>query len=330
MRRVLWIVLGAAGLWSAYWLAGALLVSRALPEAVTAQTRSDLEVQLGEVSVAGYPLRFESTVERLQVRQPATGLTVYLPRIGVEMPAWWPGQATLTFPTELAQIALAGAEVIVRAEAAQGQLKLKPSPALALQDLSAQGGPWDITQDATSLLSGDGFTATLSETDGPAATYGIALNATGLTPGDLIRNSLSIPTDWPRQFAAAEVAAQVTLSRALDRHAAETPPQPRRIEVETARVIWGDVEISLAGLLDIAPEGIPQGEITLLVDNWRRLYDIARSGAVALPQQADLMLNALSNIGGDPDTLDLVLSFDTGQMTLGGIALGPAPRLIVE
>ncbi|NNK16286.1 MAG: DUF2125 domain-containing protein, partial [Sulfitobacter sp.] len=146
--------------------------------------------------------------------------------------------------------------------------------------------------------------------------------------GDVPRALLGIPQDWPYQWSVAKAAGALGFSVPLDRRSVDAGlPPPNRIEILDMQMIWGSVEVSANGSLNIDPEGIPEGDVSLFVDNWRILFDVAKASDLAIPAQADLMLNALANIGGDPDTLELTLSFADGDMSLSGIALGPAPRL---
>jgi hypothetical protein len=80
-------------------------------------------------------------------------------------------------------------------------------------------------------------------------------------------------------------------------------------------------------------QGSPEGALQLTVTNWRGMLDVAQGSGVldaGLRPQAETILGMLSNLGGDPDTLNMTLTFMDGTMALGPIHLGPAPRLILH
>ncbi|HSG55364.1 MAG TPA: DUF2125 domain-containing protein, partial [Paracoccaceae bacterium] len=85
------------------------------------------------------------------------------------------------------------------------------------------------------------------------------------------------------------------------------------------------------GLLDVAPDGEVSGRIDLKAVNWRRMLEIARATGLvpqATAQTYENALEILAGLSGDPDTLDLPVTFRNGRFSVGPIPFGPAPRLI--
>jgi hypothetical protein len=164
-------------------------------------------------------------------------------------------------------------------------------------------------------------------------TYQFDVNATNLTPGILMRAALSLPESWPGSFDAFTANLNVVFDVPWDRTAlAQKRPQPRVITLRKINAIWGDLRVSATGGLTIDLSGIPTGTMSVTVTNWREILKVAEtSGALPDAQrlQAEIILGALSNLGGSPDDLDLTLSLQNGEMSLGPIRLGPAPRLIL-
>ena len=66
---------------------------------------------------------------------------------------------------------------------------------------------------------------------------------------------------------------------------------------------------------------------------WRRLLEMAvATGLVAEPLAPTFErgLALLAALSGPPDTIDAPLTFARGQISLGPIPLGPAPKLIIR
>ena len=110
-------------------------------------------------------------------------------------------------------------------------------------------------------------------------------------------------------------------------------PQITRIALDDLSAKWGDATFRAAGLLDIDAAGIPEGDITIRAQEWRRILDMAvGSGALAqgfLPL-IDSTLELMAGLSGSPDDLDATLSFRNGRVSFGPIPLGPAPRIILR
>jgi len=107
-------------------------------------------------------------------------------------------------------------------------------------------------------------------------------------------------------------------------------PQPRRIVVEDAALRWGALDLRVAGTLDVATDGTPEGELLVKATNWREILAAART-AGALPEglaeAAERALELVSRLAGSPDTLDVPLVFSDGRTRLGPVPIGRAPSL---
>ena len=105
-------------------------------------------------------------------------------------------------------------------------------------------------------------------------------------------------------------------------------PQPRRIRIRLAEAKWGELELALAGTLEIDAEGRPDGRLTVKARNWRDILTLIRAGGWMPAGWVDLVEDALSlaaQLSGNPQSLDLPLDFSDGAMSLGPIPLGAAP-----
>ena len=107
-------------------------------------------------------------------------------------------------------------------------------------------------------------------------------------------------------------------------------PQPRRIELKLAEARWGRLELQAAGEVTVDAAGIPTGEITVKARNWRDILRLAVDSG-ALPQgfagTLEDGLALVSQMAGNPKTLDIPLGLRDGRVLLGPVPLGPAPVL---
>ena len=79
--------------------------------------------------------------------------------------------------------------------------------------------------------------------------------------------------------------------------------------------------------------GTPTGTVTIKARNWRDILALATaSGALpaALTDQIEQGLSLLANFSGNPETLDIPLTFSGGYIKIGLIPVAPAPRLSIR
>ncbi len=318
MRGLIRIVVVLAVLWTAWWFAAAY----AIREGIARNT----DVQAASVEVTGFPLALVTQISGMQLLDPARDVQVTADAVRLEAPAWWPGDATLFVPDDGVQITIGGRVLRLSAQAAAASLALHPGIALELERLGVTSGDWALTDAAETILGGGALDIGLVQNADAPTQYEFNARADGLRLGSDVRGRLGVPVGWPGSMSALEAGGSLQFADPLaQRHVQGPAPHLNAIQLTQALAIWGDVEISGAGTVVFDAAGVPEGELSVLVRNWRVLYRMA-DGLV--PQQTEIMLNALANIGGNPDTLDLTLRFAGGNAFLGPIPLGPVPPLV--
>lgn len=334
MRRLIWLIVILGILWSAWWALAARGIERGLTEWQNTQRAQGWQADIGSLETTGYPLALNTQVLDVALADPTSGVAVTLDDMRVQAPAYWPGYLTLTLPQTPVQLRAPDAKIFFRAPGGEVKLRLHPGTALELEQLRGVSGPWQVNTPAGNLLSADSLHIEMAQDTSASQTYHMTVDAQALTPGDLWRETLALPSDWPLSFDAFTADMTLTLDRAIDRAALKiNRPQPREITIQSAEVAWGPLRLTALGAVTIDPAGVPAGQLTLRAENWEQMLDLAEtSGALpaALRPQTDTLLGMLANFGGDRDVLDLAMRFDQGQMLLGQIRLGPAPRIYIR
>lgn len=332
MGRVIGFIVIIAALWSGWWFIAATGAERAVHNWLELRQAEGWQAQAQSVTQSGYPAMLNLRIDAPQLADPATGVALEMDQIMLSAPAWWPGDVTLTLPDTPIRMTSPDGPLTLQANEGQAVLNLHPGPSLQLEAMQATSGLWQITTPEGALLSGTDFTTSMVQNPENAETYTFDINATDLTPGTLLRAGL--PSDWPLKFDAFRARMTVTFDAPWDRTSLEDlRPQPRAITIEDADIKWGPLRHVASGALTIDSEGIPEGNLNVRIENWRQALDIAQdNGALSADfrPQAETVLNMLSNLGGNPDTLNLTMTFAEGAMTMGPIPLGPAPRIILR
>ena len=333
MRRLVWIFALLAVLWYGWWMLASSMLERSVAGWLTDRRAEGWQADVAAVTMAGFPGRLDMTLESVALADPATGVALDAGELRLSALAYWPGDVTVTLPNTPIRLTTPDISLSVTAQAAQADLRLHPRTSLQLERLSATSGPWTLDAPEGPLLWADDFSAEVIQGQ-EAETYRFALNATQLTPGGRIRKTLKLADDWPLAFETFIADVTVTFDAPLDRFTLENRrPQPREIHADRIEAHWGGLRLVAQGMLSVDAEGIPDGQLDLLFENWREALDLAgKNGAVpaGMLPQAELMLSALAYMSDNPDTLDLSIAFRGGAAYLGPISLGPAPRLILR
>lgn len=332
MRLLAIILVLAALAWGGYWTIG----SRTLEQQTAAwfdARRAEGWVADSSVEVKGFPNRFDLSLQDVTLADPDTGLAWNMPFFQAlalsykpnEVIAVWPSEQTVSTPYEKLQ---------VNTEDMRARVNFSPESALTLQ--------WaNLVIDAARLRSDAGWEAAVDQlrlafrqNEESPETYDIGFEAEGLSPPQLIRSRLDPMGALPEKLLRLRLDATARFDRPWDRRAIEDRrPQPRQIELKEAKAQWGELDLRLAGALDLDPEGYPAGEITVRAENWRDILQLAvnaRTIPSPLASTAESVLTMLANASGSPNSLEVPITFADRRMSFGPIPLGPAPRLVLR
>jgi hypothetical protein len=325
MRLLTIIVAILASLWGGYWFVGSSALERAAKDWFTTQSAA----RYTGLSVAGFPNRFDLTVEGLHLEAPGGRLTWDAPTAKLYAMTWkpWhiiaalPSAQTLTLPDQV---------ITLTSTNLQGSLSVAPDTRAELNELRLIGAALEAASSAGwTLAAGDLSLAARRDASAPD-TYEIGLRITDLTPDPALMTALLGKADLPPAIGLIHADARVTLSAPLDRFAGDTHPQLTKIALADASLEWGSLKLTGKG--DIAPDadGLAQGRIDWTLENWQVVPDLVVETGLVKPEirpTVERMLQVLADQSPDPKILSLPLILQNGRMSLGPFPLGPAPRL---
>lgn len=335
MRILLAVILVAAVAWAGYWFLGAQATERGLRGWLDARAAEGWVVSVDRIRTAGFPNRFDTTLDRLDLADPATGWawrapffqTLALSYRPNHMIAVWPDSQTLATPLQRMEIG---------SDRMRGSLVFAGGTAFTLDRAT-------IEMSAVTLESTAGWQAAMGDSQlalrrTPAKaghSYDIAFHATDLALPDGLAARLGQGANVGDVVQRLGVEAQVEFDAPWDRRAIENRrPQPTRIDLTLARARWGGLDLRIAGALDVDVAGVPTGSITVKATNWREMLAMAQAAGMVPEGLARLLeggLAQMARMNGNPDTLDVPLRFADGRVSLGGVLpLGRAPRLVLR
>lgn len=331
MKRLLVVILAAALGWSAYWFVGSSGAKSGFTAWFDARQSEGWQAEVSDITVSGYPNRFDTTFTEIALADPDTGVAWQAPFFQLFALSYkpnhvigiWPNEQTLAFPDQSVQ---------VTSEKMRASLVLRAGTALLLDRANFSVDTLGVQSSADWRLAANSLNLALHRQDKGFHTYRLALKSEGLAPP--IAYNLPSGKSLPKTLKIVQADLFVGFDAPWDRHALEDArPQPTWIDVKTAQVTWGDLELQAAGKVTVDSTGYPNGELTLRATNWREIIAVARAtdqiptGVLNAVEQG---LELLAGLSGNPKTLDIPLNFGSGATRIGPIPIGPAPRLVLR
>jgi len=334
MRLMLGIVMTAAALWSGYWYLGSTGVTTAFESWFKARRADGWVAEYSDIATRGFPNRFDTTFTDISLADTHTGLAWEAPIFQILALSYKPNHAIAVWP-DRQLLATPLEKYVVSSEDMRASLVTGADITLPLERATLTAESLNITPDdsdqptriAALTLAAERATASPS-------TYRLGFRADGLAPSLPWRVRIDPAGSLPDQLDALSADLTVTFDKPWDRSTIEIArPQPRRIKVRLAEARWGKLELQAAGEVDVDQQGLPTGELVIKARNWRDILDLAVATG-NLPQGfADTLrdgLGLVSQMAGNPKTLDVPLNFRNGRVLLGPVPLGPAPVLILR
>lgn len=332
MRLLKWVSLGAV-VWSIYWAVAAWGLRSGFEAWFAEQTRQGWQVEHGDLQSAGFPLRHSTSIDQPLLADPGTGLAWSADWLTFNSPALWPGAQTVHFPASPQRFSFFDQSRSLVAQDMVADLQLAPGLALTLESLRLGSGSWQILEAEDTIWLAEDLELEMKQGDQPEA-YELSASATGFAPGGMLRRMPQLNRDLPPRFDSLQLLAQVRFDTTWDRRAIELRrPQPRQIDLELAEAQWGEMRFKATGSLQVDELGQLDGALTLRVENWRRILEIAERSSLLPPSSRaaiERVLALFSRDSGQGDKLDSTLSFQDGQLWLGPLPLGAAPRLVLR
>ena len=330
MKRLLIATLVAAGLWAGYWFIGSQGIKSDYSDWFEARRAEGWSADYADLSLRGFPNRFDITFDDLALADPETGWAWQVPFFQILSLSYKPNHVIAIWPNDQL-LATPIAKFDITSARMQASIVTEPDSDLALERANLVADTLQIARrghDATTMTA---LHAAIRRSAEDPHSYRIALTADDLAPSSQLRALVDHGDGLPRTLSAFSADLQLAFDRPWDLSAIETSrPQPRRIDVKLAEAKWGDLELALAGALDVDDQGRPKGRLTVKARNWRDMLEIAVSSKAISRGFADQLASGLSLIAGmsgNPSTLDIPLDFRRDLVFLGPVPIGEAPLL---
>jgi hypothetical protein len=332
MKRLLFVIVLLACIWAGFWLSASTGLKSAFETWFEDRRAQGWVAEYSDLSVRGFPNRVDTHFSDLQLADPRTGWAWEAPFFQLlalsykpnHVIAVWPNEQLLATPTQKFDITSNSLQASVVLDAGT-RLPLNRAnlvaETLTLQDRDGQ---------ATTMTA---LRAAIQHDAEAPQTYRFAIETDDFAPPMSFRGLIGAES-LPRAFSALRAQVSVSFDAPWDLDAIESRrPQPTHVDLSLAEARWGNLEIWLAGAADVDASGALSGKFTIKLRNWRDILRMAvRSGQIpqGLGDQMEKGLGLLSQLAGNPNTLDVPLDIRRGVAFLGPIPVGQVPPLVLR
>lgn len=335
MRKLIIISIILSGLWGGYWFVGSTALETGLKDFLSTKhgTNDPVRIEYSDLSVRGFPNRFDTRLTDIVFSDTQNNINWQAPFLQLYALSYKPNHIiaalphtqTLQLPNQTLQIDSAeikGSIVFV----AQSLLK----QALEIDRSSFVVRALEITSDTGWKTNIKEANIATRQTPASALHYDVAISAMTITLPDSLRVLIDPTRQQPTLLDALSLNSTLGFSHPWDLRAGRgATPKVRELTLNNMSVLWGDVHLQASGTLQVDPVGHPVGRLDLIATNWKNLYDLAKSNNTINPDSAITILNGLKVLAEMSEGENIIkapLNFANGQMLLGPLPIGPAPR----
>ena len=320
-------MLAAAVAYGGYWFVASRAVLQGARAALV-QMQADGRADFTDVSLAGFPSRFDLTIDNPALVGSSGRVRWQAPFVQIFALSYHPNQIIAVWPHDQT-LTLAGAgSVAITAQDLRASALFSATPALPLDHAQIVGKGLRLVSDLDWGLAMEDLRAAIRSSDSAANSYRIGLDMTAVAPsGRLLAASLPL-TGAPEATGSLHADLTAALDAPLDRRLAQAAARLTHLEVTALHLGLGRFDLTGTGSIEVDATGTPDGRIMLTVLGWQGLPDLLADAGLIKPEVVPTLRNVLTAMaGGKPDgTLLLPLVFQGGMMGLGPLPLGRAPR----
>lgn len=329
MKRLTYFVAILALIYSGYWAVGSYALQNGLQSQRQVLTDQGWDVAYDSLKTRGFPSRFDTTVTDLAVTAPDQSVSFAASMIQVLALSYQPNKAIIAFPPEQT-LTLDGLPIDIKSDGFRVSVGANANTALSLNQVSTEAKSVAFLLGQGELTSFRDLLAVSRESSAAPNTYDTYLTATDIAWPALILGQLPQGADLPDVIGNITFDGTITLDRAIDRHSlpvwADDPGQLRGLNLRNFAVTWGALTASANGAFTVDEAGTPDGTITVTIDDWQGALAAAQSTGL-LPAQFQFMAQSMGQtLSQGAETLVLPITVQNGNLSVGPLPLGPAPK----
>lgn len=310
-----------AVIWGGWWVFGAQAVERSLLAAVQAARQDGWRIDYADLSVSGFPSRFDTTVTAPQVTTPDGAIAGSAPFLQVFALAYRPNHVIAVAPPQMA-VEVPG-DVI---DVTNGDLRASVVVSASTQpvlDRSILTG--ETLRIAVADLWAEVARAQVSTRQaGSDATHDLAVALTRIDLSPALQAALDPSGQLPGQIDSLTMDATLTLS---DAPGVGRTPVLDAVSLTRAALTWGETRATLAGDIGIGPGGRASGALTLSLRGWEPLLAAVQAQGVLTTAQATILGAGVAGLVNADGAAQVPVTLDAGRIRVLGLPVAVLPPI---
>lgn len=329
MRKLIILVLTLAILYGGYWFIGRSQIQSRLNEALVQVDAGDFDLSYDSLHTRGFPSRFDTTITNLEFNDPATAITWSAPFLQLFALSYRPNEVIAVFPNEQ-NVAVNGEVFTLFTNDMRASGKVRPNAALDIQTATIEiENPRIRTANGAELAMAR-LLAAMQLTPDTTRIYDAYVEARAIVLPETIRSLIDPGNLQPPIIQILRLDSDVELTEPLALNGSTDASLIETLGIRELAFEWGDISLSAIGDLTPDSTGLIDGSITISVRNWQQALNLAVAAGAVPEERRQFFLGIINTLDETPhimDTLTATLTIKSGQMALGPLPLGPAPRL---
>lgn len=330
MRKLIALVVISATLYGGYWFVGRSQIQSRLSEALVEMDAGDYDLTYDTLHTQGFPSRFDTTITNLEFSDPMTATSWTAPLFQLFALSYRPNEVIAVFPNKQT-LTVDGEVFTLLTNDMRASGKVRTNASLVFQTATIEMDNPRIQTEEGAELAMASILAAMRLTPATSQTYDVFLEARSIELPEDIRRIIDPQNLQPPIMQSLRFDSDVDLTAPIELNGSSTNPiELAAISIKEFALAWGDMSVSAIG--DVTPDetGLLNGSFSISARNWQQVLDLAVATG-SIPEQRRLLIVGMAASIDEtphvPDTLTVTLSIIDGQMALGPIPLGAAPRL---
>ncbi len=314
IKRLTFVAVAAALLYSGYWFIGARTVRTTLADTIADMRAEGWEIAYDDLSVVGFPNRFDTTLSAPRVAPPAGAPAWSAPDFTVYALSYRPNEVIALFPA-MQEVALPDQTLTLSSTGMRASARVSASRDLPLDNVTVQTGALSVSSNSGWEVILDAGLAAFRAAGPEANAYDLylRLDAPGLDGMDVPGLSLDeISAD-----------ARAVLDAPLDRYAAS--PSLVSLDLRQIQIVSGSAGLVATGRIDFAQGSAGDGQIDVTVTQWETLIEIFETAGILTPGRAQTLRSAAMAMSGGGSDFTAPITVTDGALRFGFVPLGRLP-----
>ncbi len=329
MKRLTYFVAILALIYSGYWAVGSYALKNTVQNQLTTLENNGWSVDYSALNTRGFPSRFDTTATDLSIIAPDQSISYMTEIVQVLALSYRPNHAIIAFAPEQSLV-LDGLPIEIASDGLRASVGVNANTSLSLDAITAEAKSLQFNLEQGTISSLSDALLAMRESSAAPNTYDTYFTSSDIAWPALILGQLPTDNRLPETIDAATIDAAVTLDRPIDRltlSAWQTDPANLRgVDLRSLSITWGPFIISGNGSFTIDELGMPDGTITLTANDWKGILAAAQSLGVISEQYQFMAQSIGETLSQGDDRLALPITVANGNLSIGPLPLGPAPK----